>query len=756
MGVYVATPKTGLVRNVCERSLRLCLLTDASSAEGIPEEVRAATDEVRFRSLAFEHGSEGQADATLAWMCGDQLLRGSAAEIRNAMYARPVIDAEVVVHLPYIEEADLLCVQPRILRRGAAQAHLVSGLHIASAATPSPAARAAVEKVRAPWARLYSALLTETKRTGASLDALKELWQTPKQSTVMAALILRNMALVLMRCEQYARAEELLELGTKAFAGYSDIAYLLALLQLTQGKRARALPHLEAAMRMPDIGYVGSGGINSYRSAYIIGSICEQVGEQEKACLHWRSALVERPTFAPSLAALLKQRMPRPAALSYAWPMAEAARREPEFMEGALGFMLEHDLPDSARLLIADLASGSELRTRFERATQQCEQRLRPRAAGSPARPGVRFTGPLFDASGHARINRAVGASLMACGSLDAGLDPSHWPSLRLTAVPNGEELLRGTLRHPASIDLTIRHVWPPDFLRPAGGKLACILPWEHSTVPVGWVSEIQTNVDELWVPSEFVRQAFLSGGVSAARVKAIANGVDAGAFHAQGTRYRPPMARSFVFLYVGGTIRRKGIDALLRAYGDAFTRGDDATLVVKDVGSRSFYAHNSRLNDVLEFTWRAGSPHTLVLSEEMNDSELAALYRGADAFVMPFRGEGFGMPLAEAMACGTPVITTGAGPALEFCDAEDSYLIPAKEVPVPEPPPPLGEFSGPWTWFEPDVVALAQTMRQVYEHREEAKQRGMRASERIRNTLAWEKILPLYHERIAALTQED
>ena len=70
-----------------------------------------------------------------------------------------------------------------------------------------------------------------------------------------------------------------------------------------------------------------------------------------------------------------------------------------------------------------------------------------------------------------------------------------------------------------------------------------------------------------------------------------------------------------------------------------------------------------------------------------VSDDELRALYRGAVALVMPSAEEGFGLPAAEAMACGTPVITSRApalveitGDAALHVDAEPRALAEAME----------------------------------------------------------------------------
>lgn len=111
-------------------------------------------------------------------------------------------------------------------------------------------------------------------------------------------------------------------------------------------------------------------------------------------------------------------------------------------------------------------------------------------------------------------------------------------------------------------------------------------------------------------------------------------------------------------------------------------------------------------------------------------------------------------MPLIEAMACGKPVITTAAGPAPEFCSPESSYLLSATETAVPDQPPPFGEFSSEWSWFEPNLVELAAALRAVYENREEAARKGQLAAARIVKSHAWPNVTRLYLDRIACLTE--
>ena len=62
--------------------------------------------------------------------------------------------------------------------------------------------------------------------------------------------------------------------------------------------------------------------------------------------------------------------------------------------------------------------------------------------------------------------------------------------------------------------EVEVRHQWPPDLSAPPAGRLAVIQPWEFGAVPSEWVTQIDEHVDELWVPSEYVRRMYIDGGV--------------------------------------------------------------------------------------------------------------------------------------------------------------------------------------------------------------------------------------------------
>ena len=133
---------------------------------------------------------------------------------------------------------------------------------------------------------------------------------------------------------------------------------------------------------------------------------------------------------------------------------------------------------------------------------------------------------------------------------------------------------------------------------------------------------------------------------------------------------------------------------------------------MIKDMGSQSFYRGQTAEAEVAALRDR-GYPVEYI-DRDLSDSELAGLYAACDCLVHPFRGEGFALPVVEAMACGLPVIVTGAGPALDYATDETAFLIPARpgqfaECRVGD----LETIGRPWL-LEPDLDALVELLRRV------------------------------------------
>jgi glycosyltransferase involved in cell wall biosynthesis len=730
------------------------VVTDAARVESIPEFVRFAADIASTEDLSiFEGNIDGVvADGFIVWLEGDELLQGGAEDIRGVFLSGRPTTVFVPVHLPCLVEADFIGLQPRITFRHAASETVSTVCRIKSSFAPSALARSFWATNTKPWIKLHAALLRE-QVAGGAIEPLKQLWQTLKAPSALRSLVLRNLALALLRGLQTEKAAEILRLGVEAYPGYSDLRYLSAVLWLYRQKPSKAAADLERAMQFAEPAYVGSGGEESYRSSWLLGSIYEQMGEEQRAASCFMSGVLRRPAFSPAVSAILDQRFSRFRAEQLSFPLCELIRREPNYLAPIFDFFLRHRIFDAPRRLLRTLPLAPELHETLQRRLSAADTCARPLSSETVERSGIVVEGPFLVISGHARVNRMLGCSLLDSKRFDTALEPSEPGSGKARLLAERARIVQGLRHRPSRIDLVIRHFWPPDFRRPEAGSLVCMVPWEHRAVPRAWVREIERFVDELWLPSEFVAAAFADAGVGRERIHVLPHGFVPEVFNAQVQPWRPAGCRNCMFLFVGGTIRRKGIDLLLQAYVDAFSPDDDVTLVIKDTGSTGFYQHNNHLAQVRNICRSANAPHILLLTEEFDDTQLASLYSGCNAFVLPYRGEGFGMPLIEAMACGKPIITTAAGPAPEFCPAHASYLISATEVPVPDAPPPFGELSSAWTWFEPDLVELAGALRAVYENRQEAERRGLLAAQFILQTHAWPRLLTMYLDRIAQMT---
>lgn len=233
----------------------------------------------------------------------------------------------------------------------------------------------------------------------------------------------------------------------------------------------------------------------------------------------------------------------------------------------------------------------------------------------------------------------------------------------------------------------------------------------EASDIPLDWKRDLRL-CDEVWVPSTFCAEVFRANGRKAL---ALPFGYDETIFNRRERSgedrdrfwgvHCPEAVGKLVVGTAGVMSKRKGIDVLLKAWGLAAP--EDAALVVKTRDTRML---------LTEFP-----PNAYIVDEDWPDETLADFYRSIDLFVLPSRGEGLSLCPLEAVACGTPAITTRATGAADYIDDRGIYGLDTRGTSRTEGMAGLPDDA---VWVEPDgrqlvdmLKALAYSVPEV-EHR--------------------------------------
>jgi FkbM family methyltransferase len=374
-----------------------------------------------------------------------------------------------------------------------------------------------------------------------------------------------------------------------------------------------------------------------------------------------------------------------------------------------------------------------------------------PESAALSSPIHVTWEGAFMDFGSLSQVNRQITEHLQKQPNLHLTCLGKNTLRHGLTTVPELQQMARRMkAQPPRQSDVTVRHGWPPRWDAPATGLWVTIQPWEFGFLPADWVSQL-SRVDEAWVPSEYVRRVYVDSGVHPDKVKVVPNGVDPVLFNPSVKPISLDTKKKFKFLFVGGTIRRKGPDVLLEAFLQSFTAADDVCLVIKDFGGDSVYAGQTFEAQIKAAQARPNAPEILYLTNELLPSQIAGLYTACDCLVHPYRGEGFGLPVLEAMASGLPVVVTAGGATDDFATDEFAYRVEASRATIGPVVAEMPLAHNGW-WLEPAVASVAKTMRFIFENPAAAREKGLKASEHVRREWTWKKAAQIAAHRLQDL----
>jgi len=277
--------------------------------------------------------------------------------------------------------------------------------------------------------------------------------------------------------------------------------------------------------------------------------------------------------------------------------------------------------------------------------------------------------------------------------------------------------------------DIQLRHTYPPIFRWPTNKKtkVVYICPWEFVKIPMEWQMKWETFADAVITPSKWTADKFMEAGLNPSECFVVPNGYDPKIFNRNKEDNLGFVDnKKFTYTFVGNGQYRKGLDILLDAWGKAFVKADNVQLLIKD--SPQIYGSNNVLDETIRLQHRTGCGTIIYNDSVLTDKEIANLYKQTDIIIHPYRGEGFGMHLQEAMACGAYPLVTFGGACNDFINESCGMFLNTtqkfidlteKKVFAIKPGDSLTGMGSHGSIIEPNAEDVKSKMQLLYFHHE-------------------------------------
>lgn len=268
-------------------------------------------------------------------------------------------------------------------------------------------------------------------------------------------------------------------------------------------------------------------------------------------------------------------------------------------------------------------------------------------------------------------------------------------------------------------------------------GQIIQWVVFETTKIDSQLLSNIQA-ADQVWVPSRWGQDVLIQHGINPDSIHIIPEGIDPDIY------YPVPRSRGATpvrFLFVGKFELRKSCHEVLTGFAEALGNRDDVELIFK---TNYFKDDPERLNRLRELIEGLGCNNITGIWQHSASREILDLYRSADVFVFPSRGEGWGLPLIEAAAMGLPVIATAwSAPKDYLADLSGSALLVNYELKPVDCPDyrehyPHNTDWGQWAVIDQDHLVLRY--QQAFQHCQALQKIAQKNSEIIRNQWTWTK----------------
>jgi glycosyltransferase involved in cell wall biosynthesis len=251
----------------------------------------------------------------------------------------------------------------------------------------------------------------------------------------------------------------------------------------------------------------------------------------------------------------------------------------------------------------------------------------------------------------------------------------------------------------------------------------------ENTRIGERWMNWCN-DMDAMFVPSAYLIDVFKESGVKKPIIN-VKQGLDQRRF-----KYiKRNQKTSFIFGTVGYQDDRKNWKDLVSAFCSEFAPDEPVELWIKNSNG---YWVDKAFRD----------PRIKVINVMYTFDEVRQIYSYFDCFVFPSHAEGSGLPPREAMATGLPCILTNWSGLTEIADPSISYPLTPVAIDYPD----VRGMEQPGFMARLDVAEIMYWMRYVYEHQDEAREKGKKASEFIIKNYNWDACAADLMKKLEAL----
>lgn len=265
-----------------------------------------------------------------------------------------------------------------------------------------------------------------------------------------------------------------------------------------------------------------------------------------------------------------------------------------------------------------------------------------------------------------------------------------------------------------ADIDFFLRP--PPWFIGKTKKKIAYFY-WEATPFPDGWASVINT-VDEIWAPCKLVsdccKLSKFKGKVEIIPTPSIMPSD----FNSVKKISIPNCDEdTFIFYSIFQWHNRKGWKELLKSYFDEFSNKENVVLIIK---TNPIY-HNLYDQILLDIQniisqYNKKTPRLYLIRDIISEEQILSLHRTGHCYISTHRGEGWGMPIHDAIMFGKQIISTKFGGVTEFLDDDSFYPVEYELGPVRDMEW-NSVYSESQLWAYPKISSIRENMRNAFQN---------------------------------------